>query len=443
MQLSKFFHAIPINNEIYAIYNSLLMDIIFVSKEEYTDIVLLRAVDIDTLKEYGIYVEDESRDEDALLIMQKEYEKLNRKIEIMYFIVSTGCNLKCKYCFEEESKHNNHSEINMSYDIAMTAAKKYVEYLERHDIEKPQVIFYGGEPLVNWDIVKSVINYISSCNSKVKFNIVTNGTLIDDEKAKYISEHDVEVGISLDGPKCINDYNRIFRVGNNSVYDTVMKRIDILKNHKCKYGLSITISQALIDSKDKVLEWLKTSGLQSIFYNLYHYGEVSDTWEDFYNEMSNYLIESYNNLSTIGIADGRLNRKIDSLLDNKIKFSDCAAVGVNQLTIKPNGDVIVCHGYVKTDKYVLGNIKDKSIEELAYSEGTNIWKNMAPIYNEECLKCDSLYICGGGCSMQSEALFGGVQNIDRAFCIHSKKSLYWLLERLYEASIEQINKKGE
>ena len=98
----------------------------------------------------------------------------------------------------------------------------------------------------------------------------------------------------------------------------------------------------------------------------------------------------------------------------------------------------MCHGFTKTDKYILGNITSNSIEELICHKANTKWINMAPIKNDICLDCESIFICGGGCSMQSEALFGNVCEIDKAFCIHSKKSLLWLLEELYKHSKEQI-----
>lgn len=443
MKLSRFFKSVKIEENIYALFNNLLMDVFFVDTEEYKKIISLTSNNVVELCKAGIYVDDEGQDEKALQLLRNEYSMLNRKVEILYFIVTTGCNLRCKYCFEENSQFNNHYEKNMSVKTALIAAQKYLDYLENEHIDSPQVIFYGGEPLVNWLVVKEVVKFMASKNSKIKFNIVTNGTLINKEIASFIAQYDIEVGISLDGPKTINDTNRVFRIPEKSVYDSVMEKIKLLQDNQVRYGLSITISEHLLERKEEVIEWIKNANLSSVFYNLYHYGEKTDKWEKLYNNMSDYLIESYDNVAHLGIADGRINRKIDSLLDQRFKFSDCAAVGANQLTIKPNGDVIICHGYVKTNKYVLGNIKDQSISKLINHPQSNMWINNAPIYNDKCINCEALYICGGGCSMQSEALFGGIENVDEAFCIHSKKSLIWLLKKLYKASIEQINEKGD
>ena len=189
--------------------------------------------------------------------------------------------------------------------------------------------------------------------------------------------------------------------------------------------------------QDEVLDWLSELGVNSIFYNLYHYSDYNEDWEKYYIEASKFLLKSFERLSKSGIHDGRLNRKIESIIDSEFKFADCAAIGGNQLTIKPNGDVCVCHAYFKTDEYVIGNISKNTIDELRSTKEFEFWKNRASLKNEECLKCEALFSCGGGCAMQSEALFGSRDKIDKPFCIHTKESLKWLLQKYYNQIIKE------
>lgn len=438
MKLSNFFHYVQVSDDIYAIFNSLLMKVLFVSKKELESICDFSFRDSNVLTECGIYVESEASDSRALSAIRKQYYNTNRMINVMYFIVSTGCNLRCKYCFEENSVHNNHCEQHMSLKVALTAAKKYVNYIKIKHIREPQIIFYGGEPLINWDIVKAVIKYVKRHIRDISFSVVTNGTLITDEVAVFLHDNDVSIGVSIDGPSYINDKNRIFRNSTDSVYVSVVNSIQALRKHSVNFSLSITISEAIIENKEDVIEWIKEFGVQNIFYNLMHYSAKVDNWDDFYEKTSQYLIDSFETLNKFNVFDGRISRKIDSLLDGKFKFADCAAIGANQLTVKPNGDVTICHGFVKTDKYVLGNIMYDDVEKLIEQQSSNTWIKMSPILRDECLSCESIYICGAGCSMQSEALFGNLSAVDKAFCIHTKKTLYWLLLKLYNASIEQI-----
>lgn len=442
LNLSKFFKSIQIEENVYAVFNSLLMKVLYVDTIELNDIINLKHNNTTLLKEYGIYTTDSFKDDTALKLIKQVQKDESKKVCVLYFILSTGCNLKCKYCFVENNEFNNHCEINMSKDIAIEAANKYIEYLKCNDIYEPQVIFYGGEPFVNYPVMKDVVSCFKNSGLKINLSLVTNGTLLDDEKIKFLKENNFHIGISIDGPKNINDENRIYRETNNSVYDTVIETIDKVEKAEIPYCLSITISKTLVENKDVYFDWIKTLTTKEIFYNLYHYGygEDSSDWENFYEDMCQFIIESYEILTPLGIKDGRLERKIDSFLNSNFKFADCATIGANQLTIKPNGDVAICHGYCKTDKNTLGNIKDYSIFDLINNNKSDVWMNLSPICRKECIDCEALYICGGGCAVQAENLFGGIEQIDKCYCIHSKDSLKWLLKKLY---ISSLNEKEE
>lgn len=433
MKLSKFFHKVELENGIYAIFNSLVMDVLYVDKKEMNKILDFNVTDSEKEKllNVGIYIRNERQDEDALDIVKDRYNKVSGKVHIMYFVLTSACNLACKYCFIENCTFNNKIEINMKKETACNAIRKYTEYLQKEEIEDASIIFYGGEPIVNWNIIVDVIEYAKMIKSPVKFSIVTNATLLSDEKIKYLAENNVEVGISIDGPKNLNDKNRIYRSSSKSVYDEVIEKFPKLEINNCKFGLSITVSQDFLRQQDEVLEWLKKLNVKSIFYNLYHYTCYEDDWKEYYEEASKFLIKSYEYLTKNNIYDGRLIRKIDSFFNNEFKFSDCGAIGGNQLAVKPNGDVCICHGYLKTDKYVIGNINKHSIGDLMSSNEINFWKKRCTLNNDECLNCDSIFICGGGCAIQAEALFGSRDHIDEPFCIHTKIALKWILQSCY------------
>lgn len=438
MKLSKFFHKIYLDNDVYAIYNSLVMDIIYVTKSDLKRILNFDVSETEKteFKNAGIYISNYKHDEQALNVVKDRYNLVTGKVQIMYLVLSSGCNLACKYCFIENCSYNNKKELNMSLDIAKTAVKKYTDYLEKEKLKEGLIILYGGEPMVNWEAITTVVEYAKEINSPLKFSMVTNATLLNTEKIKYLAENNVELGISIDGPKSLNDKNRIYRNGSKSVYDEVTKKFPELKFNKAKFGLSITVSEDFLKQQDEVLQWLKTTGVNNVFYNLYHYTNYVDNWEEYYKEASKFLLKSYETLSCCNINDGRLNRKIDSVLKSEFKFADCGAIGANQLAIKPNGDICICHGYLKTDKYVIGNIITNSIEKIMQSEEIAFWKQRSTLNNLKCLKCDSLFACGGGCAIQAEALFGSRSKIDKPFCIHTKTALKWVLKKGYEETLK-------
>ncbi|MBQ7139921.1 MAG: SPASM domain-containing protein [Bacilli bacterium] len=438
MKLSKYFHYIELENNIYAVYNSLIMDVVFVNKSKLDEIINISVDDEEKVKlqNLGIYITSKEQDEEALQIVKNRYDEVTGKVNIMYLILSSACNLACKYCFIENCTFNNKVEINMNLDTVKNAITKYDNYLKRENLEEGLIIFYGGEPLVNWDAIVTAIELAKELKSPIKFSMVTNATLLTAEKIKYLTENNVEIGISIDGPKALNDKNRIYRTNEKSVYDEVISKFPLLKAEECKFGLSITVSEDFLDQQDEVLDWLEHLGVSSIFYNLYHYTCYDENWEEYYNRASKFLMKSYEKLASHNIYDGRLNRKIDSIIDSEFKFADCGAIGGNQLAIKPSGDVCICHGYLKTDKYVIGNVNKQSIDELMDTDEIRFWKRRSTIYNDECLNCEAIYTCGGGCAIQAEALFGNRNEIDKPFCIHTKSALRWILQRSYNKMVE-------
>ena len=100
MKLSKFFKSVEIEDDVYAIFNTLMMKILYVSKLELENIINLNYDNFKIMKEYGIYVDDDSsQDKKGLELMQNSQKYQSKKVAVLYFILSTSCNLKCKYCF--------------------------------------------------------------------------------------------------------------------------------------------------------------------------------------------------------------------------------------------------------------------------------------------------------------------------------------------------------
>lgn len=442
--LSRFFHKIKLESNLFAIYNSLIMDVVYVDEKKLHDIISMNVNPKDKmkLKQIGIYVDDKNTDVKALNIVKQRYNEICGKINIMYFILSSACNLGCKYCFIENCQFNNKKEYNMDNEVATLALEKYTNYLKQNNM-RGSIIFYGGEPMVNWEVLKNVLTRANELGSPIDFSMVTNATLLSEEKIKFLSEHNVEIGISIDGPKTLNDKNRVYRTSSKSVYDEVIKKFPYLFINNCKFGLSITVSEDLLENQDEVIYWLKKLNVKSIFYNLYHYTSYDENWKNYYKKACKFIIKSYKILSKNNIYDGRIVRKIDSFYNNEFKFSDCGAIGANQLAIKPNGDICICHGYLKTDKYIIGNISKNSFAEIMKTKEISFWKNRSTINNKKCLNCEALFICGGGCAIQAEALFKDRSMIDKPFCIHTKTTLKWILKEAYLLNNKKIKKKKE
>lgn len=146
--------------------------------------------------------------------------------------VTEACNFRCKYCAYSDNYEysRNHSENYMDFKIAKKAIDYYMSLIDEgcryNPLRKPVIGFYGGEPLLNFRLIKKCVEYVKRCyeNEGVKYHITTNGSLLDREKADYLMDHDFVMSISIDGPEDEHNRNRLYKNGNGTFKD-VMKNV--------------------------------------------------------------------------------------------------------------------------------------------------------------------------------------------------------------------------
>ena len=436
MKKSKYAFITMINFNVYAIYNSLILQPIYFSFWKmlifkFNFFHYFSKDELDILIKNGIIIKNINKDNNALNTVKDTINgNIKNKISLMYIIPNNNCNLMCKYCFI--GKLNNSNPIKMSIETMKNAIDKFADHLKQIDMQIGEVVFYGGEPLINFNLIKECIIYSKNKNYNLKFSIVSNATLINDEITDFIKQNNIGLGISIDGPKNITDKNRIFANDFTSVYDKVISKINLLKSKNVEFGLSITISPDFLKKQDEFLTWISNLNVKNISYNLLHFTTSTNFWKKYYKDATKFIIKSNNLLYPMGFDEDRIRRKYYSFYERDFKYSDCGARGGNQITIKPNGDMTICHGYWNTNENEIGNINTiNSLSDIFKTSKYIDWNCNIPINNNKCQECNAIYICGGGCAMQAKTLFGDEKNIDKAFCIHSKKMLKYILTELY------------
>lgn len=431
--LSKFCFFYKTSKEYYIVYNSLLFEPVIINTSEYLNLKKdnlesFSDEEIALLKQKGILIKEESIDEQAVLKLKQHVNSaIQEGISLIYIIPTNICNLACKYCFIGQL---NNAKIEISEYTIDKIIDEYHNHLLNKGRTSATIVFYGGEPLIAFDKIKYTVEYCYKYTQiQWDFAIVTNLTLLTEEIASFLEKYNISVGVSIDGPKATNDVNRIFKNSTRSVYDCVIDKIKLLKSHKINIGLSITITNELLDDAG-FLQWLKDLDVKDINYNLMHFTHKTNDWGEYYKKASEFLFKSNEFLFPYGIVDDRIQRKIRAFGAREFKYNDCGAIGGHQLCFSPNGDISVCHGLWNSTDQKCGNILSNSFEDVLQKSTFRKWQNNLTVNKEQCINCPAIYICGGGCAMQSRDLFGDFTCIDEAFCIHTKITLEKLLDNL-------------
>lgn len=204
MVISKFAFFEQLEKDLFAVYNSLFMRIIFVDamKKEHILNLDVPESEVNILKGCGIYIDSEKRDDEIFDVIKNNILNHSKKISIMYLNVSTYCNLACKYCFIDNNPLSVNDRRIMDYETAKNALDKFKkEILLNNEESIAQIILYGGEPLTNTKNFNKIVGYARDIMPDIKITLITNGTLLSEEKIKFLKKNNIIIGLSIDGPK--------------------------------------------------------------------------------------------------------------------------------------------------------------------------------------------------------------------------------------------------
>lgn len=355
------------------------------------------------------YEEIKSLKEEGLLFTEDTYEThpsfVNRKkvVKALCLHVSHDCNLKCKYCFASQGDFGGEKEM-MSFEIG----KKAIDYLiansgNRRNLE---IDFFGGEPLMNFDVVKQLVEYgrkVEKENNKnIRFTITTNGILLDDEKIDYINENMHNAVLSLDGRKEINDNMRP-TVNNKGSYDVIMPKFKKLVEKRDKdkyYYIRGTFTRDNLDFSEDVLhfadEGFELTSIEPVVGDESNpYALRQEDLEKVFNEYEK-LAKEYANRKLKGDNFTFFHFVIDLNQGPCVikRITGCGA-GNEYLAVTPNGDIYPCHQFVGNDDFKLANIMDEEI--IIPKEISDTFREAHVYSKEDCKKCWNKFYCSGGC----------------------------------------------
>lgn len=379
--------------------------------------------DKDELSDFKKYVKN--RDKDL---------KKGKEACIIQLVVSNKCNFRCKYCFVDTmycSDERARTQKDPKNQIMKKKdAKKYIETVIKHiKINKRKnlfIQFFGGEPLVNWSVVKYVLNEFSDGKKygiNMRYSIVTNGSLITNEIAKYFKKFDVAVIVSFDSPK---GTDRVLANGKNS-NTLVKKNIKILH----KYDNQISVNTAMTTKTfsyidNDLVDFAVENGISEV-------GLVFDFNFDFYEKYPTQEIikkfwEFYKYAKTKNIiVTGYWHHTFQLILEKRHYlqggYKTCPATGA-LLSIEPSGVVYVCKG---SSAYI-GNMNefDKIFSSKNYLE----YSRHPFIRLEFCRDCEIENFCSNICPGSRERYYHSISKMHRPTCDLYKQLIKKLIKDL-------------
>ena len=340
--------------------------------------------------------------------------------------IAHTCNLNCSYCFASQGKYNGERAL-MSFEVGKQALDFLVANSKgRHNLE---VDFFGGEPLMNFDVVKDLVAYARSiekaAGKNFRFTLTTNGVLIDDDVIDFANRECSNVVLSLDGRKEVHDRYRVDYAGNGSWEKIVPKFQKLVEARGGKgYYMRGTFTHANPDFL-KDIETMLELGFNELSMEPV-VGPESDpsslTAEDL-----PIVLDQYERLAELMLKRHREGKPFTFyhyMIDLKggpcvyKRISGCGS-GTEYMAVTPWGDFYPCHQFVGDEKFKLGNVWDGVTNKEIQSEfaACNVYTK------PECKDCWAKLYCSGGCAANAYHATGSVNGIYKYGCELFKKRM--------------------
>ena len=357
-----------------------------------------------------------------------DFKKRKTVVKALCLHIAHDCNLGCKYCFAEEGEYHGRRAL-----MSLETGKKALDFLVKNSGNRVnlEVDFFGGEPLMNWDVVKELVLYGRSLeepyNKKFRFTLTTNGVLLIDEIMEFANKEMANIVLSIDGRKEVHDKMRPFRGGSTlSSYDVIVPKFQKVAESRdqMNYYVRGTFTHCNLDFSKDVLH-LADLGFKQISVE-----PVVAKPEDFYaiqDEDIPVLKEEYDRL-----AKAMLERRKEGKAFNFFHFmidleggpcvakrlSGCGS-GTEYLAVTPWGDLYPCHQFVGNEDFLLGNVDEGIVREDICDE----FKCCNVYAKEKCRKCFAKFYCSGGCAANSYNFHGNINDAYDVGCELQKKRI--------------------
>ena len=325
--------------------------------------------------------------------------------------IAHDCNLACRYCFAEEGEYHGRRAI-MSYEVG----KKALDFLVANSGNRTnlEVDFFGGEPLMNWEVVKQLVAYGRSLeeehHKKFRFTITTNGVLLNDEILEFVNKEMGNMVLSIDGRKEVHDRMRPHRGGQGS-YDEIVPKFKKAAESRgqMNYYVRGTYTHYNTDFAKDVLH-LADLGFKQISVEPVVAPETEDyaiREEDLpqllaqYDELAEKMIKRRKEGNGFNFFHFMIDLEGGPCVAKRL--SGCGS-GTEYLAVTPWGDLYPCHQFVGNEDFLMGNVDEGVLRTDIRDE----FKQCNVYAKEKCKDCFAKFYCSGGCAANSYNFTGNV-----------------------------------
>lgn len=361
---------------------------------------------------------------DAFADMADAVKERKTVVKALCLHIAHDCNLACRYCFAEEGEYHGRRAL-MSFEVG----KKALDFLIQNSGNRRnlEVDFFGGEPLMNWQVVKDLTAYGREqekiYNKHFRFTLTTNGVLLNDEVQEFLNREMDNVVLSLDGRKEVNDRMRPFRNGTGS-YDLIVPKFQKLakSRNQEKYYIRGTFTRDNLDFGEDILHFadlgFKQMSIEPVV------GEESDPYAIREEDLP-AIMKEYDRLAQIMIdreKDGKGFNFFHFMID--LDGGPCAAKrlsgcgsGTEYLAVTPWGDLYPCHQFVGREEFLMGNVE----EGIVKPEIADEFRGCSVYSKEKCRNCFAKFYCSGGCMANSYNFHGTIHDAYEIGCRMQRK----------------------
>ncbi len=334
------------------------------------------------------------------------------KVKMLVLSLTGRCNFACRYCYAAE-----HDKNKMTVKTAIKAVELAAASGEPFVIQ-----FSGGEPLLNYDALQAVVEYVQANNIPAKMQIQTNGSLLTDDIAQYLYKSKVAIGVSLDGRPKVNDRLRLKKNGYGATGD-ILKGLEVLKHNNIACGITCVVTSENVNELEGIIDFAYFIGnIRRIGFDLLRgQGRGSQLMPPTEEEMQSAMERVYERLALLSKMAGyeiiitqkeRTAKLCSSCLDG---FGHCHAMNGEAAFVDAKGDIYACSSLVGMNDYYIGDVQT-GIEPALVEKICNQIKSFMSF----CRTCNDFKKCGGGCYAR---WFGNAEGRCSAECSLMKASI--------------------